>query len=63
MVEGHAWLGGMHGWEHAWLGACMDGGGHVWLSGVCMTGAMHVPPVNRQTPVKTLPSPNFVGGR
>ena len=56
--------------RHAWLGACMtgggacmDGGGHVWLSGVCMAGAMHVPPVNRQTPVKTLPSPNFVGGR
>ena len=23
--EGGAWMGGMHGWGHVWLGACMAG--------------------------------------
>ena len=54
---GHAWHGGMHGWEGAWqggmcgrggmhgTGVCVEGG-HAWHRGVCdrracMAGGVH----------------------
>ena len=37
MAGGMCGGGGMHGWGHAWQGACVARG-HVWQGGTCMAG-------------------------
>ena len=70
LLGGVVWGGGLlRGGVCSWgsgLGGCLLLGGGVWSGGVCSWGGIsqhalkQTPPVDRHTPVKILPWPNFV---